>query len=79
MLSASFCLIPWFTMLYPNNIFQSHGIFGVDQNYGIVMTIANYSIVNHCFEKHCCQTGLTLPISKRKATLLLFYHAFMPY
>jgi hypothetical protein len=32
---ASFCLILWFTTLYPNNVSQHHGIFGADQNYNI--------------------------------------------
>jgi hypothetical protein len=26
---ASFCLIPWFTMLYPNKVSQNHKVFGV--------------------------------------------------
>jgi hypothetical protein len=26
---ANFCLIPWFIMLYPNNVSQNHYIFGV--------------------------------------------------
>jgi hypothetical protein len=36
-------------MLYPNNVSQNHGIFGADQNYGIVMTTAKYNIVKPWF------------------------------
>jgi hypothetical protein len=44
--TASFCLIiPWFIILYPNKVSENHSIFGVGQNYGIVMTIVKYSIV----------------------------------
>jgi hypothetical protein len=31
--------------LYPNKVSENHSIFGVGQNYGIVMTIVKYSIV----------------------------------
>jgi hypothetical protein len=46
---ASFFLIPCFTMLYPNNVIQNHDIFRFGQNYGIVITIAKYSIVKPWF------------------------------
>jgi hypothetical protein len=36
-------------MLYLDNVSQNNGILGADQNYGIVMTIANYSIVKPWF------------------------------
>jgi hypothetical protein len=49
MAQLAICLISWFTILYTNNVSQNHIIFGASQNYGIVMTFANYNIVKSWF------------------------------
>jgi hypothetical protein len=46
---TSFYLVVWFTMLCSNNVFQNHGNFGADQNYGIIITIIKYSIIKSWF------------------------------
>jgi hypothetical protein len=41
---TNFCLIPWFKMLYQNNVFQNHGIFGAAKT-NVFMIIIKCSIL----------------------------------